>query len=139
VLWKLVRNRKLAGFKFRRQHPWGRFLLDFYCHEAKLGIELDGSQHGLDEQEAWDAMRTSIIERDGIRVLRFWNRTVLNHPEVVMRTIYDALTDATGQPWSAACAPQCPHPGPLPEGEGESWWRGPETGHIERGRRATSC
>ncbi|MCL5994855.1 MAG: endonuclease domain-containing protein, partial [Chloroflexi bacterium] len=57
-LWRLLRDRQFHGAKFRRQHPIGNYILDFYCHEAKLAIELDGSQHAEPDQAAHDAVRT---------------------------------------------------------------------------------
>ena len=89
MMWQLLRNRRLAGAKFRRQHPLGRYILDFYCDETKLCVELDGSQH-MDEL-AYDKHRDQWIQSQGIQVLRFWNNQVLNETEGVMEVIYRAL------------------------------------------------
>ncbi len=73
-LWARLRNKQLGSFRFRRQHSIGRYVADFVCLEARLVIELDGEQHGLDAAQAYDAARTAFIEREGWQVLRFWNR-----------------------------------------------------------------
>ena len=71
LLWMLLRNRRIAGAKFRRQHPVGRYILDFYCAEKQLGIELDGGQHG--ETIDYDQQRDRWLQAQGISILRFWN------------------------------------------------------------------
>lgn len=91
LLWRLLRNRGVHSAKFRRQHPIGRYVVDFYCHEAKLAIELDGGQHAELAQEAYDRERTAFLESQGIQVLRFWNREVLQQTEEVLRVIWEAL------------------------------------------------
>ena len=93
LLWKLLRNRRIADAKFRRQHPIGRYILDFYGDERKLGIELDGSQHV--EAADYDARRDAWLRRQGIQVLRFWNNQVLGETEAVMEVIYGALVVTT--------------------------------------------
>ena len=90
MLWKLLRNRSIAGAKFRRQHPVGRYILDFYCDEKKLAIELDGSQHA--DQSEYDQKRDAYLNTLGIRVLRFWNNQMLLETEAVLEVIYLALT-----------------------------------------------
>ena len=90
LLWKLLRNRRLASAKFRRQHPVGRYILDFYCDEKKLAIELDGGQH--QEAAQYDSRRSEWLHAHGIAVLRFWNNEVLMETETVMETIYRVLT-----------------------------------------------
>lgn len=89
--------------KFRRQHPIGNYILDFYCHDKKLAIELDGGQHNAEKTRQQDQARTSWLESQGITVLRFWNNDVLVNTESVLEAIYGAVT---------------PHPNPLPKGEG---------------------
>jgi len=93
ALWAIVRNRKVAGCKFRRQVPIDRFFADFACLEAKLIVELDGGQHG--EQAGYDAARTEVLEAHGWVVLRFWNTQVLKNPEGVARAIREALQSAS--------------------------------------------
>lgn len=92
ALWAMVRNRKLAGCKFRRQVPIDRYFADFACVEARLVIELDGSQHA--DQTAYDTARTQALEAAGWRVLRFWNRHVLERPRDVAVEILSALESA---------------------------------------------
>jgi very-short-patch-repair endonuclease len=84
-LWQKVRRKQLDGYKFRRQHPIGRFILDFYCHEARLVVELDGESHAF--QEEYDAARTEWLEAQGLRVLRFPNHVVMKNMEGVLETI----------------------------------------------------
>jgi very-short-patch-repair endonuclease len=84
-----LRNRKIAGCKFRRQVPIDRYFADFACLDAKLIVELDGGQHA--EQVAYDAGRTEALEAAGWTVLRFWNGQVLTNPEGVAMTIRAAL------------------------------------------------
>jgi very-short-patch-repair endonuclease len=72
-LWRTLRGRRFAGFKFRRQHSIGEHILDFYCAAAKLAIELDGFQHGLPEGIQRDENREKYLTDQGIETLRFWN------------------------------------------------------------------
>jgi very-short-patch-repair endonuclease len=74
-VWEAIRNRKI-GFKIRRQHPISRFILDFYCAEAKLAIEIDGDAHEAPDQAAYDAARTAWLEERGYHVIRFDAREV---------------------------------------------------------------
>jgi very-short-patch-repair endonuclease len=76
--------------KFRRQHPIGGFILDFFCEEAGLAIELDGGGHAEAGQSGSDAQRTERLTQQGIRVLRFWNTDVLLNVDGVLRRILDA-------------------------------------------------
>ncbi|CAG0928389.1 hypothetical protein TFLX_00896 [Thermoflexales bacterium] len=78
-LWSRLRNRQLNGFKFRRQHPIERFIIDFYCDEAKLCIEIDGDSHA--EQIEYDQARTAYLNELGYTVIRFINREVFNQCE----------------------------------------------------------
>ena len=75
LLWNCLRNKKL-GFKFRRQHPINRFIADFYCHEKRLVIEIDGGNHDRPENKQYDENRTAELDRFGIKVIRFKNRDV---------------------------------------------------------------
>jgi very-short-patch-repair endonuclease len=93
LLWSLLRNRQFLGLKFRRQHPLGGYILDFYCHRAKLGIELDGGQHAEPEQAARDAQRTRDLEELGVRVVRFWNHDLLRETEAVLEAIMGAMEE----------------------------------------------
>jgi very-short-patch-repair endonuclease len=84
LLWLLLRNRSL-GYKFRRQHPVGKYILDFYCHEAHLAVELDGGQHSSTVAAGKDEHRTAELCKLGIEVLRFWDHEVLKETEAVER------------------------------------------------------
>ncbi len=102
-LWHLLRVRRLMGKKFRRQHPIPPYVVDFYCHEEKLVIEIDGGQHS--DTRRYDEARTSFLEKQGLRVIRFWNNEVLQHTEVVLEAVWNELQSPSP-------------PTPLPEGEG---------------------
>ncbi|MCC6734848.1 MAG: endonuclease domain-containing protein [Bauldia sp.] len=103
-LWYQLRDRRLGGFKFVRQEPIGPYVADFCCREAKLIVEVDGSQHANSKR---DLVRDAWLANEGYRVLRFWNVDVLQRP----RDIGDAIIAALP-----------PHPNPLParRGEGDS-------------------
>lgn len=88
-LWAHLRLRQIGGYKFRRQHPLGPFIVDFTCLEKKLIIEVDGGQH--DELKFYDAKRDRWLEDKGFKVLRFWNNEVLLDIEVVMGVIANEL------------------------------------------------
>ncbi|MDD5390362.1 MAG: HsdR family type I site-specific deoxyribonuclease [Gallionellaceae bacterium] len=96
LIWRLLRDRRLRGMKFRRQHPVAPFVLDFYCHEARLAVELDGGQHV--ERTARDDERTAFLSRQGIRVLRFWNNDVLQNTEAVLEAVWRALEKLPSSP-----------------------------------------
>ncbi len=98
LLWQLLRGRRFCGFKFRRQHPFCGYILDFYCHEAGLAIELDGSGHNDDAKRLYDKERTNVLEAAGIRVVRFWNNEVLSSREDVLETVYQLLTVELAEP-----------------------------------------
>jgi very-short-patch-repair endonuclease len=91
-LWKLLRDRRLSGAKFRRQHPIGPFVVDFFCAEAWLVVEADGAPHR--RERARDATRDHWLESLGITVLRFFNRDILEHPDDVLRRIRTHLVPA---------------------------------------------
>jgi very-short-patch-repair endonuclease len=91
LLWQCLRGKQVDGFRFRRQHPCKRFVLDFYCPAAKLAIELDGGQHNTERGRTVDAARTAFLEQQGVRVMRFWNHEVLNNIEGVLDSIWQAL------------------------------------------------
>lgn len=85
ILWEEIRNRKLGGLKFRRQYPVLGFILDFYCAEKSLGIELDGSIHV--SQEEYDKWREKVILEKGIHIVRFSNQEITEDIEDVRRKI----------------------------------------------------
>jgi very-short-patch-repair endonuclease len=113
LLWRVLRNRRLAGAKFRRQHPFPPYVLDFYCYELKLAIELDGGQHNLPESRLRDKARTAQLHAHGIRVLRFWDHEVLRQTESVLQAIYRAVIERLREL-------QPSPPAPLPAGEGRT-------------------
>jgi very-short-patch-repair endonuclease len=78
VIWEELRNRKLLNYKFRRQHPLNNYIADFYCHELKLVIELDGRYHDLEEVKEKDQKRTEDLQDLGITVYRITNEELTN-------------------------------------------------------------
>ena len=95
ALWRLFRDRRLAGFKFRRQHPFGPYILDGYCPRARLVVEADGDTHGTPGGRAADHDRDAYLAANGILVLRFWNTEISDDPDAVIERI------------AAACAERC--------------------------------
>jgi len=95
-LWLYLRSRQMNGFKFRRQQPIGRCIVDFFCPESKLVVELDGGQHA-DQAEA-DQRRTGFLAKAGYRVLRFWDNDVLTEPEAVLQKIVEELNHPSPPP-----------------------------------------
>jgi len=83
----MLPNRQLGGHKFRRQHQYGNYIVDFYCHEADLVVECDGPIHEENEQWQHDQERSIYLISQGLRILRFANDDILNHPEQVLATI----------------------------------------------------
>ena len=88
-LWQAIRKRQLNGLKFRCQHPIESFIVDFYCPQHKLIIELDGSIH--DQQIEYDAARTEQLNQLGYRVVRFRNQAVMTQLDDVLRQIFEAV------------------------------------------------
>ena len=103
-LWSRLRNGQLYGYKFRRQHPIGDKIADFFCHEAQLAIELDGSGHGYARRQAADIARTSELLANGIRVIRFWNSEVVQDVGWVIEAILLQL-DPEKSSWARVDAP----------------------------------
>ncbi|HEX5870159.1 MAG TPA: endonuclease domain-containing protein [Longimicrobium sp.] len=91
-LWRVLRNRAVNGLKFRRQHPLDGLVLDFYCPEVSLCVELDGGIHDTDDQQARDAARTEHMRARGIRVIRFRNEEVLSDTDSVVTRIAKAAS-----------------------------------------------
>jgi very-short-patch-repair endonuclease len=87
TLWRVLKKSQLSGRKFRRQHSVGRYILDFYCVEEWLAIELDGQVHRNYVAEAYDAERTVFLKNAGIKVLRFENCLVFDEMERVIKCI----------------------------------------------------
>ena len=101
-LWYHLRDRRMQGIKFRRQHPVPPYTVDFYCDAAKLVVELDGSQHG----DARDCARTEFLQRRGLKVVRFGNHEIIEDKDAVLEAIWRIV------------APFAPHPNPSPGGRG---------------------
>jgi phosphoribosylformylglycinamidine synthase subunit PurQ / glutaminase len=92
-LWEALRGRRLAGLKFRRQHPFGPFVLDMFCVEHQLVIEVDGSIHRKPEQTIYDAARTEYLMERGLHLLRFTNDEVEHHlPKVLNRILQNIVS-----------------------------------------------
>ena len=89
VLWQLLRNRKLDNLKFRRQHQIGHYIVDFYCHERKLIVELDGAVHNTPERQKHDSTRDKYLTSSGFNIMRFPNEKVLKDIENVLKQIAD--------------------------------------------------
>ena len=93
LLWLALRNGQIGGMKFRRQHPVGPFVADFYCHSAKLVVEVDGMSH--DDKMIQDAVRSKYLESQGFHVLRMTNKDVMRDLDAVTREI----ARLGGVPW----------------------------------------
>ena len=87
IIWQKLRSRQLAGFKFRRQHNIGRFIVDFYCDEIKLIIEIDGDVHAYKQREKYDKERQKILESKGFKIARYTNYEVFNNLNGVLEDI----------------------------------------------------
>jgi very-short-patch-repair endonuclease len=90
AMWRLLRGRRLALFKFRRQVPFQNFILDFVCFEKQFIIKIDGSQHAESER---DTAREAILMAEGFRVARYWNNDVLQQPSAVLEDILAKLVE----------------------------------------------
>ena len=95
ILWKKLRDKRVFSVKFRRQHPVGFFILDFYCHEYKLGIEVDGEIHQGNVSKEYDLERTAELEKFGIKVLRFSNDQIYSDVTLVITEIQERITKYT--------------------------------------------
>jgi very-short-patch-repair endonuclease len=97
LLWEKLRNRRLKGLKFRRQHPLDQFVVDFYCSDYQIAVELDGSIHDENEAQLYDAARTKKLEQSGINFIRFTNEEVLNDIHSVMRKLTEFVSALSGK------------------------------------------
>jgi very-short-patch-repair endonuclease len=127
-IWSRLRAHRFLGFKFRRQFPIGRYVVDFVCLSAHLVIEIDGDSHSDDRAEALDAARTAWLETQGFRVVRFWNHDVIEGTDDVMESIFYALE-------GSAVHIRAPLPNPLPCGEREMQARAPLPNPLPCGER----
>ncbi len=103
LMWRWLRDRRFSDYKFRRQHVFGEHILDFFCLEAWLDIELDGSQHGFPAQRSADAERDAWLEARGIKVLRFWNSRLRREKDAIRNTIWQVLQERHPQPIPHYC------------------------------------
>ena len=94
VLWQRLRRSQLGNYKFRRQQPLGQYIVDFYCHQTRLIIEIDGDVHA--HQETYDAERTAWLEANGYRVVRFSNMDVVKNTDGVLQMILTLCDEAVG-------------------------------------------
>jgi very-short-patch-repair endonuclease len=101
ALWQIVRAKRLAAYKFKRQVPIERYIVDFVCLRKRLIVEADGSQHA---DSAYDAARDAWLKAQGFRILRFWNNDILTNPEGIATAVLAALNNPSP-------------PAPLPQGE----------------------
>jgi len=92
-VWELVRNKNINGYKFRRQHPILKYILDFYCHKLKLVIEIDGGIHNTREQIKKDKLRTKHLEEYGLTILRFSNDEVKKNIDKVRDKIVEKIEE----------------------------------------------
>ena len=92
-IWQILRSQQMQGYKFRRQLPIGRYIVDFACHEARLIVEIDGGQH--DRSSPQEAARSAFLQNEGYRLLRFWNNDVLANLDGVHAVIAEELARIT--------------------------------------------
>jgi very-short-patch-repair endonuclease len=93
VLWEKLRAGGLKGLKFRRQHPIDKFIVDFYCHQYKLAIELDGEVHQENDQKERDLGREKELKSQGLHIIRFSNESVLHETNEVLFKILDKISE----------------------------------------------
>src|SRR5260370_15162780 len=105
-LWELVRDRRFEGYKFRRQHPLGRFIADFYCPELCLAVELDGGIHAMQVER--DRARDEILAQHDIRVVRIRNEGFLHAPEATLAQLSDLIAHWTTHDQRVSAPPPTP-------------------------------
>lgn len=93
LMWQLLRAKRFMNLKFRRQHVIASYIVDFYCHEIGLVVELDGGQHGTNDVIEYDAERTQFLETLGLTVVRYWNHDVLGRTDVVLGDLWNVCTE----------------------------------------------
>lgn len=93
ILWQKLKGKQLDDLKFRRQHPFGRFVLDFYCHSIKLCVEIDGGVHTERMNVEYDAVRTEMLNDNGIAEIRFTNEDVTQNIEIVLQKIIKKVNE----------------------------------------------
>lgn len=98
LLWRHLRDRRLDGFKFRRQYWIESYIVDFICVERRTVVEVDGSQHAEEIKVASDKKRTAFLKSRGFNVLRFWNNEIINDTDAVLENILTTLRNTTPHP-----------------------------------------
>ncbi len=98
LMWHWLRDRRFSEYKFRRQHPFGPHIMDYFCQEARLDIESDGVQYGTPEQQAKDAGRDAWLEARGVKVLRFRNPRLRREKAAIRDTIWRTLQERAPHP-----------------------------------------
>jgi very-short-patch-repair endonuclease len=98
ILWSALRGKQLAGLKFRRQHPLGPYVVDFFCLSRRLAVEVDGGVHDCDDRARRDELRDAWIRAQAIRILRVPNDLVLNDLEAAMRLIESVALETVAYP-----------------------------------------
>lgn len=93
VMWQILRAKRFMNLKFRRQYVIEPYIVDFYCHEIGLVIEVDGGQHGTDDAIEYDAERTKYLEALGLKVVRYWNHEVLIRTDVVLEDLWQRCAE----------------------------------------------
>jgi very-short-patch-repair endonuclease len=121
VLWSELRNRQTDGWKFKRQVPFGNYILDFYCYDARLAVEVDGATHSEAKEIAQDAERAAFLKENGVRLLRYSNTEVYENLDGVLEMIYLELGQQPApSPGARRVRADAPGRRPLPKGRGES-------------------
>ncbi len=105
LMWSWLRNRRFSAYKFRRQHPFDSHVLDFFCVEALLAIEVDGRQHGFPAPQKKDAERDQWLESRGVKVLRFWNSRLRRDKRSILETIWRTRQERAPHPLPEYCRP----------------------------------
>jgi very-short-patch-repair endonuclease len=91
LLWDKLKNKQFKGYKFRRQHPIHHFIVDFYCHELELIIEIDGKYHDLEEQKNKDFERTELLAFQGLKEIRFTNEEIIKNIDSVLKKLEEQI------------------------------------------------
>jgi len=122
IMWQAVRNRKIKGYKFRRQHPVEGYIPDFVCLEKKLIIEIDGGYHNKEEQQKIDALRTEWLKENNYTIIRFTNEEVLSNFSSVIKKLEDVLGSAAPSPSERAGGEVLRETNTMPGYAGSSWY-----------------
>ena len=120
LLWQSLRNRRLLGFKFRRQHQFGNYIADFFCSEASVVIECDGKIHEKNDSWHHDQARDAYMLSQSLRILRFENKRILTDTENILREIQQHLPSPPGRGagGEGLATRRKPSPQPSPKGRG---------------------